>query len=249
MGTDPRTNDPGGAAGMAVPKTLRRPEAVVFDFDGVIADTEPLHCDAFRRVLEPLGIRFEWREYVATYMGFDDRDAFREAFRIHGRSLDDRRLSELVDAKSRVFQDVIRGGVNAYPGTLPMIESLHASGVPMAICSGALRSDIDPILSRLGVARCFLHVVSADDVRKGKPDPEGYLLAYRKLSLSRPASLSAPKECLAVEDTPAGVEAAKRAGLSVLAVTSSYPAEALSGADAITGSLANVRFAHEGGNR
>jgi beta-phosphoglucomutase len=228
---------------MAVLQTLRRPEAVIFDFDGVIADTEPLHCDAFRKVLEPLGIRFTWQEYVAAYMGFDDRDAFREAFRTQGRPLEDPRLSELVDAKSRVFQEVLGNGVTACPGTLQMIESLHADGVPMAICSGALRSDIDPVLSRLGIAGRFLHIVAAGDVRKGKPDPEGYLLAYRKLSLTRTSSLTAPGECLAVEDTPAGVEAAKRAGLSVLAVTGSYAAEELSGADNITDSLANVRLA------
>ncbi len=228
---------------MAVLQTLRRPEAVIFDFDGVIADTEPLHCDAFRKVLEPLGIRFTWEEYVDTYMGFDDRDAFREAFRRNGRPLDDLRLQELVDAKSVTYQEILRGGVTSYPGTLHWIGALHASGIPLAICSGALRSDIDPILSQLGIAPCFLQVISAEDVRKGKPDPEGYVLAYRKLSLSRPSTLTAPGKCLAVEDTPAGVDAAKRAGLPVLAVTNSYPAEALSGADTITGSLANVRLA------
>jgi beta-phosphoglucomutase len=233
----------GGAAGMTVLRTLRRPEAVIFDFDGVIADTEPLHYNAFLKVLEPLGISFAWETYVETYMGFDDRDAFREAFRDRGRALDDRRLSELVEAKSRVFQDVIRDGVKAYPGTLPMIESLHASGVPMAICSGALRSDIDPILSGLGIARCFLHIVTAEDVRKSKPDPECYVLAIRRLTHSLQQVISAPRNCLAVEDTPAGIEAAKGAGLAVLAVTNSHPAEELSGADFITDSLANVRLA------
>jgi beta-phosphoglucomutase len=233
----------GGAAGMTALQTLRRPEAVIFDFDGVIADTEPLHYDAFLKVLEPLGISFAWETYVDTYMGFDDRDAFREAFRDHGRPLDDRRLSELVEAKSRVFRVVIRDGVKAYPGVIPMIESLHASGVPMAICSGALRSDIDPILSGLGVARRFLHVVTAEDVRKSKPDPECYVLAFRRLSHSLPQAISAPRNCLAVEDTPAGIEAAKGAGLSVLAVTNSHPPEELSGADSITDSLANVRMA------
>src|SRR5512146_687004 len=227
---------------MTVLQTLRRPEAVIFDFDGVIVDTEPLHYNAFRRVLEPLGISFTWKAYVDIYLGFDDRDAFREAFRTHGRALDDRRLLRLVEAKSRVFQDAIRGGVKAYPGTLPMIESLHASGVPMAICSGALRSDIDPILSGLGIARCFFHIITAEDVRKSKPDPECYVLALRRLSQSRPQVISAPRNCLAVEDTPAGIEAAKGAGLSVLAVTNSHPAEELPGADIITDSLANVRL-------
>jgi len=224
-------------------QTLRRPEAVVFDFDGVIVDTEPLHFAAFREILEPLGIRFAWEEYVGTYMGFDDRDAFREAFRRHGRALSEGSLPDLIDGKSRRFQGLLRGELTAYPGAVALIESLHASGTPLAICSGALRADIDPILDRLRIAHCFLHVVAADDVRRGKPDPEGYVLAFRRLSLSRSAALTGPGRCLAVEDTPAGIEAARRTGLSVLAVTNSYPAEALSDADAVTDSLARIRWA------
>jgi len=223
-------------------QALRRPDAVIFDFDGVIVDTEPLHYRAFRKVLDPMGFGFTWQEYVETYMGFDDRDAFREAFRVRGKTLDDRRLSQLVDAKSLVFQDILRDGVSAYPGVVPLIESLHASGLPMAICSGALRSDIDPILARLGISRCFPQIVTADEVRKSKPDPECYTLAFQKLSLAYPSAISTPGRCLAIEDTPAGIFAAKRAGLKVLAVSNSYGAEELSGADVVTDSLLHVRI-------
>ena len=224
-------------------KLLPRPEAVVFDFDGVIADTERLHFDTFLKVLEPDRISFTWEEYVDRYMGCDDRDAFRKSFRLAGREeLDDRQLKRLVEAKSRQFQEVIRDGVQSYPGVVQLIKTLHASGIPLAICSGALRSDIDPILSRIGIACYFRRIVSADDVRKGKPDPEGYALAFRELRLSRSANVSSTGSCLAVEDTPDGVTAAKRAGLSVLAVTNSHPAGELSRADYVTDSLENVRM-------
>jgi len=223
--------------------TLPRPEAVVFDFDGVIADTERLHCDMFLKVLAPHMISFTWEEYVERYMGCDDRDAFRKAFRLAGRDeLDDRQLKKLVDEKSRQFLEVIRGGVQPYPGVIPLIKGLHASGIPLAICSGALRSDLDPILSGLGIACYFTLVVSADDVRKGKPDPEGYARAFRDLTLSRRSKVTSAGACLAVEDTPDGIKAAKRAGLSVLAVTNSHPANDLSGADHVTDSLENVRM-------
>lgn len=221
---------------------LPRPEAVLFDFDGVLVDTEPMHYEAFRKVLEPLGIGFAWREYVETYMGFDDRDAFREAFRAKGTGLDDARLAELVAAKSRAFHEVLRNGVTAYPGAVAMIESLHAAGWPLALCSGALRSDIDPILALLGVARCFPVIVAADDVRKSKPDPQSYALAFRRLSEAYPRSLTVPEKSVAVEDTPAGIRSAKGAGLRVLAVTNSYGAGALSEADWIADSLENIRF-------
>jgi len=221
---------------------LPRPDAVIFDFDGVIVDTEPLHYQAFQEVLEPLGIGFPWQEYVDTYMGFDDRDAFLEAFRVHGKDLDDRRLTQLVASKSKVFLDIIRNGVRAYPGTVSLITSLNASGLPLAISSGALRSDILPILTILGITRCFLHVISADDVRKSKPDPESYLLAYQRLRETHPLLLSTPDRCLAIEDTPAGIRSAKGAGLSVLAVTNSYRKEQLTEADYLTDSVENVRI-------
>lgn len=217
------------------------PQAVVFDFDGVIVDTEPLHCKAFQRVLEPLGIGLSWAEYVDGYMGFDDRDAFAEAFRARGKSLDAERLRDLVRTKSAVFQDVIRDGVTAYPGAVSLIASLHASGLPLAISSGALHSDIAPILARLGIAHCFAVVIAADDVGKSKPDPESYSLAFAELRRAHPARVSQPGRCLAVEDTPAGIRSAKGAGFRVLAVTNSFAETELAEADAVTPSLEAVR--------
>lgn len=222
--------------------SLPRSEAVIFDFDGILVDTEPMHYEAFRKVLEPRGMGFTWKEYVEIYMGFDDRDAFREAYRAKETELDAANLAELVAAKSRAFRDGLRNGVSAYPGAVPMIKSLHAAGLPLALCSGALRSDIDPILARLGVARCFPVIVAADDVRKSKPDPESYALAFRRLSEAFPSRLTIPEKSIAVDDTPAGIRSAKGAGLRVLAVTNSYGAGDLSGADWITDSLENVRI-------
>ena len=208
-----------------------RPEAVIFDFDGIIVDTEPLHYEALRKVLEPFGIRIEWDEYVRTYMGFDDRDAFREAFHARGIDLDGRRTKELVASKSIIFQEVILNGVRDYPGAVSAISSLDAAGIPLAISSGALRSDILPVLRQLRIDHCFRHIVAADDVRKSKPDPESYALAFQRLKRSHPSLLTTPDRSLAVEDTPAGIRSAKGAGLRVLAVTNSYGEEELAEAD------------------
>jgi beta-phosphoglucomutase len=221
---------------------VSRPEAVIFDFDGVIVDTEPLHYRSFQEVLEPLGIGFPWPEYVKTYMGFDDRDAFLEAFRARGKELDEQGLQALVASKSKIFREVIRQGVTAYPGVVGMLTSLHASGLPLAICSGALRSDITPILAQLGIANCFRPIITADDVRKSKPDPECYSLAFHRLLHAHPSQISSPEKCLAIEDTPAGIRAAKLAGLNVLAVTNSYSGKELTEADYLTDSLENVRI-------
>jgi beta-phosphoglucomutase len=223
------------------PLSLARPEAVLFDFDGILVDSEPMHYRAFTEVLDPLGMGFPWKEYVETYMGFDDRDAFREAFRAKGIDPVAANLGELVAAKSEAFLRGLRDGVTVYPGAVSLIESLRAAGLPLALCSGALRSDIDPILAQLGVAPCFDVIVSADEVRRSKPDPESYALALARLSKRFSPFLTVPDKSVAVEDTPAGIRSAKGAGLRVLAVTNSYGAGDLADADWITDSLENVR--------
>jgi len=213
-----------------------RAEAVIFDFDGVIVDTEPLHYTAFQRLLEPLGLGFSWEQYVETYMGFDDRDAFMEAFKANGTVLPSTDLQGFIDRKAGLFQEIIRDGISAYPGVVDLIRSIRACGTPLAISSGALRSDIAPILETLGIADCFDVIVTAEDVARSKPDPECYVLAHTWLNEFSLLNL-APGQVLAIEDTPAGIAAAKGAGLRVIAVTNSYPAAHLSQADRIVETL------------
>jgi len=211
-------------------------EAVIFDFDGVIVDTEPLHYAAFQRLLEPLGLGFSWEAYVETYMGFDDRDAFIEAYQVHGARLSATELQELIDKKAQLFQEIIRDGISAYAGVVDLIRIIHSSQTPLAICSGALRSDIAPILETLDIADCFDVIVTAEDVAKSKPDPECYRVAHARLNECRLLNLP-PGQVLAIEDTPAGIAAAKGAGLRVIAVTNSYPATLLTQADLIVETL------------
>ncbi|MBT1073026.1 HAD family hydrolase [Pelotalea chapellei] len=211
-------------------------EAVIFDFDGVIVDTEPLHYKAFQQILEPLGLGFSWEKYVETYMGFDDRDAFVEAFTSRGMPLNHEKLTALIAQKAMFFLEIIRTGITAYPGVVELIKELKKKNVPLAICSGALLSDITPILSTLGISDCFDIIVTADDVEKSKPDPECYKLAFSKLSHHTDAAITL-SNTFAIEDTPAGITAASRAGLKVIAVTNSYSPEHLTDASHIFNSL------------
>lgn len=215
----------------------RPAKAVIFDFDGVIVDTEPLHYRAFQLLLEPRGMGYGWDEYVETYMGFDDRDAFMEAFSSRGAALGQEELAELIARKAELFQEVIREGFSPYPGVVELIRFLHRAGTPLAICSGALRSDILPILEMLHISDCFDVIVTADDVAKSKPDPECYRIAFQKLRQCRSDSRFDQDNTCAIEDTPAGISAASAAGLRVIAVTNSYTAEQLRGADRIVHSL------------
>lgn len=213
------------------------PSAVIFDFDGVIVDTEPLHYQAFQKILEPQNLGYSWHDYVETYMGFDDRDAFREAFNRGGVPLTEASLEQLVAQKAVVFQEVITAGVTPYPGVTALIHSLYQKGTPLAICSGALRSDILPIIDQLGIANCFSRIVTADDVPHSKPDPTSYRIAAQQLIADFPTKLTNSDLIVAIEDTPAGISSATGAGLKVIAVTNSYPADHLQHAIRIVSSL------------
>ena len=215
--------------------------AVIFDFDGVIVDTEPLHYKAFQDILAPFGLAYSWDEYLSRYIGFDDRDAFREVFRLAGRPLADKELLGLIDRKAHAFQ-TIAAGVEPYPGVVELVREI-ARELPLALCSGALPSDIAPIIHQLGIADCFALVVTAADVKASKPDPESYALTLRRLAALFPDRGITPGTCLAIEDTPAGIASAVGAGLKVLAVTNSYPAERLGGACKAVTSLAQMDLA------
>ena len=213
-------------------------DAVIFDFDGIIVDTEPLHYKAFQQLLVPLGLGYSWEQYLEQYLGFDDRDAFREAFRAAGRPLSDRELKALMDAKADAFQEIVCVGVSPYPGVVELIRSISGA-LPLALCSGALRSDIDPILAQLALTGVFDTLVTADEVAASKPDPESYRLALARLQDIYPGRISAAAT-IAIEDTPAGIASATGAGLKVLAVTNSYAKERLTGACRVVDSLAGT---------
>ncbi|HTG81930.1 MAG TPA: HAD family phosphatase [Geobacteraceae bacterium] len=213
--------------------------AVIFDFDGIIVDTEPLHYKAFQEVLVPMGLGYSWDEYLRHYIGFDDRDAFREAFRAAGREVGDADLHLLIEEKAKAFQCAIAAGVEPYPGVVELIRSV-AGTIPLALCSGALPGDIRPITEQLGIASLFDVVVTAADVEASKPDPASYALTVARLRAAFPDRGIAPGRCLAIEDTPAGIASATGAGLKVLAVTNSYPEENLGRAATVVQSLVGI---------
>jgi len=217
----------------------RGPRALVFDFDGVIADDEPLHLAAFQRALAAEGVALSAEAYYARYLGFDDHDAVVEALRDAGRPVTPDRVQALMAAKAGHFLDLVRDGVRIFPG-VPELVRAAAGRVPLAIASGALRREIALILAQAGLTRAFTAIVSAEDVEEGKPSPAAFLAALERLRETVPDL--APAHCLVVEDSRAGVEAARRAGMRCLAVTNSYPAEALADADLVVTSLDEVTW-------
>ncbi len=207
--------------------------AVIFDFDGIIVDSESLHHRAFNTVLAPHGIQIEWSDYQKTFIGLDDRDALKTAFKQARKSLSGSRRKELIAEKTAVFQSLIERQANVFPGAIELIKSIPAR-LPVGLCSGSLRSDIEPVISAHGIKNIFRTIVTAEDTGSSKPDPAPYRLALKNLGVENPAS------AVAIEDTPAGILSAQRAGLKVLAVANSYNPKALAEADAITDTLENI---------
>lgn len=220
----------------------RQIQAVIFDCDGVLVDTEPLHYRAFQEVLDPLGLGHSYEDYLDRYIGFDDRDAFLEAFREGCRSLDPEELAQLIGAKEKVLQGLIEQGIPSFPGVADLVRDLSSRGIPLAVASGALRREVEAFVRGLGLAGHFPVIVAADDVERSKPDPETYLKALECLGQSLAPEALDPRCCLAIEDTPAGIQAAREAGLVVVGVTNSFPAEQLDGADRIVASLQELDF-------
>lgn len=211
--------------------------AIIFDFDGVIADTEPCHLRAFQRVLSGEGIDLTERDYYRTYLGMDDRECFRSILARHGRRAGARKLSALIRAKSRLFTTSVRSELSFTPGAIAFVKKASRS-YPLAIASGALHREIVMILNAGGIADAFPVIIGAEDIRKGKPDPEGFLSALRGInahlrSRGRAVAPAGPGECLVIEDSPFGIEAARRAGMPCLALATSYDEGDLGGACAV----------------
>lgn len=201
-------------------------KAIVFDFDGVIADSEPLHYDAFRWVAESIGVRLDYAIYTDELIGYDDRDVVRTLLAKAGRVADERRVSTLVEDKGRAFARVARKASKPIPGVLRFIGEA-SKRLPLAISSGAKKADIDLILDGLGLAGRFDPIIASDDVFQSKPDPQCYRLAVEGLVARHPQLGLRPDNCLAIEDTPAGLRAARNAGLWTLGLTTNLPAENL----------------------
>lgn len=212
--------------------------SVIFDFNGVIVDDEPLHLELFRVVLAEEGIALSDEDYHKKYLGYDDRGCFIAAFADAGREReanDAAFIVELIERKAALYRAAINERYLLFPGVVELVRKL-ANKFPLAIASGALRNEIEMVLECGGIRDCFQAIIAAEDVSACKPDPEGYFKALAALNVNARAPIQ-PSECLVIEDSIAGIESAKRAGMRSLAVTNSYAAEDLKQADWIVASL------------
>lgn len=219
---------------------MHRLAAVVFDFDGVLAETEPLHYAAFQDVLAPLGLGLSWAQYADVYLSFNDRDVFQKRFRSARRALSEKEAENLIEAKGRAFIKRLESDVDVLrPGVVELVRCLSGR-VPLGICSCALPGDIEPILHRARLMSAFDVIVTAREAPASKPDPSGYRLTLERLAHLFPSRSISGGRSVAVEDSPGGIAAARAAGLRVLAVEGSYAADALQEADRVVSTLKTI---------
>ncbi|MEO8046655.1 MAG: HAD family phosphatase [Nitrospirota bacterium] len=215
--------------------------AMIFDFDGVIADTEPLHFSSFRHTLNEIGIELTESDYYANYLGYDDRGCFIAALTAHQHRTDPTTLTQLMQRKAQTYLDSVRDHQVIFPGVNEFVRESSAA-YPLAIASGALRHEIEVILEHAGLRKEFLHITSAEDVTRGKPDPQPFLQALNGLNQQRREHAFTAGSCLVIEDSIPGIRGAKTAGMKVLAVANTHRIQDLHDAHAVVQNLSHIRL-------
>lgn len=206
--------------------------ALIFDFDGVLVDSEPV----ILRLTQEMAAREGWKvsaeEYYRDYLALDDRGIVERLYHSHGRAVDPQRRDDLVAWKARNYRAITRKGLPSFPGAADFVRGA-AARYPLVIASGSLRNEIESLLEKLQLRESFRFIISAEDTERSKPNPEIYLKALarlQELSDFQSTKLHA-SECLAIEDAPGGIQAARAAGLRCLALAQSRPKQELSQAD------------------
>ena len=207
-------------------------EAVIFDFDGVIADSESQHLRAFQQTFAERGWRLSEQDYYGSYLGYSDREVFEMMARERGEPLQAEELDRLIASKGRGYASLVSSGPRLCPHAADVIRRL-AQHFPLAIASSAFAHEIVEVLEATELLSCFKVIVGAEDVAESKPSPAPYLEAARRLGI-------APAACVAIEDSPWGLQSAHRAGLRTIGITHTYPAARLTGADVVVHTLDQV---------
>ncbi len=195
-------------------------QAIVFDFDGVIADSERLHLRSYQDILAPEGVTVSAEDYYARYLGYDDGGVFKAIGKDQGLPMDDGRVTTLIARKGQRYAALAAAGEMLFPGAADFIR-LAAAAVPIAIASGALTHEIEDVLERAGLRSLFPVIVGADQTSRGKPSPDPYLTAFARLRAHTGRDLVAWRS-VAIEDSKWGLVSARGADLRCVAVTNTY---------------------------
>ena len=216
-------------------------QAIVFDFDGVIADSEPLHLRAFQQILAEEGIELSSADYYSRYLGYDDVGLLQALAADRAVTMTSSQVTDVVARKGMRLQQMLQDDHVLFPGAVEFIRSAAAE-VPIAIASGALKPEILSIIGSAGIDGLFTTIVASGDTPQSKPSPAPYRLAFEQLRAKCGRDLD-PRRCVAIEDSRWGLESAQGAGLRCVGVTNSYPASELPQAELVVSGLGALTLA------
>lgn len=212
----------------------------LFDFDGVIVDSESLHMQAALETSHPHGITFSKKYYYDILLGFDDVGLFKRLWSDHKKKLDEKSLTKLLQQKNKIFRQIIAKKLVFFDGVMDFINRLKKLGIPLAIVSGALFNEIEACLIQGKILDDFKFIISADRVTHSKPHPESYATAFNKMRQELPGLKKS--ECWVIEDSPTGITSAKVAGLPVIGITNSRHRDDLKNADLIIAHYTEIKL-------
>lgn len=201
--------------------------AVLFDMDGVIVDSEPLHVAAFQTTLQGYGHELTHDQYKQHFAGRTDEAGFKQYFDFIGETVD---MPVIMDVKAKAYLELAADQLVAYPGVIAFIRELAERKIPLALVTGSLRTEAEVTLKAFDLTNLFSAVIAAEDIEHSKPHPEGYLEGAKALKTD-------PADCIVIEDAPSGVKAAEAAGMRCVAVTNTHDKEELKGATLIVDQL------------
>jgi beta-phosphoglucomutase len=202
--------------------TLR---AILFDFNGIIINDESIHQELINDLLLRENLLPQESEYRELCLGKSDRSCLRAILAHRGRVVSEDYLTKLIDLKSSKYQQRVLSFENLpiYPGLSEFLGKIKGQNLLIGLVTGALRQEVELVLDRAGIREYFEVIVAGDEVRSSKPEPDGYLLAVERFNQKYSSLSLQPSDCLAIEDTPVGIKAAKQAGMQVVGVANTYP--------------------------
>jgi beta-phosphoglucomutase len=205
-------------------------KAILWDLDGVLVNSMDCHYRAYSEVLSRRGVKLSREKYLREMIGLRNYTILR---RVLG-DLPDEEILRLAEEKEVAFRRLVQGQVQPLPGAAELVRRARDAGIKQAIVSSTPCANIELMLQSLGLYDCFEVIVGEEDAARGKPDPEGFLVAASRLGVP-------PTDCVVIEDAPEGIGAGKAAGMRCIGVTTTRPAEKLSQADLVVESLEDER--------
>jgi beta-phosphoglucomutase len=200
-------------------------KAVLFDFNGVIIKDESIHRELIDELLLAENLPPQGKEFWQVSVGRSDRSCLYELLKLRGRFVTEEYLDKLIAKKAIAYRQRLEqlDTLPIYPEVVEFIQQMYDSGYKLAVVTGAIRSEVELVLQQAKIDRYFETIVSGDEIKQSKPDPEGYLLAVERLNKLDVGLNLLPSECIAIEDTFAGLQAVKSAGIQAIAIANTYP--------------------------